>query len=123
MSSFEVTLAYFWQFASHWKNGEQSKLTLLCEAGKLHIEFNVSLDHPDNQHAKPTKKASPSQLRRQERRHPGNTKNINLENEPTSKNNLKTENISMYFPCNYCNHRFNSKLELKEHNSRKHQIL
>ena len=76
LTNLEVTLAHFWQFATHWSNGDQAKMRMSCEAGKLHLEFHVDLDHPDNQHFpnNNTKKLSPSKIRRQERRHPENVK-------------------------------------------------
>ena len=98
MSNLEVTLAHFWQFASHWKNGDQSTLIFSYEAGKLQIDFNVSLNHPDNQRYKHIMKPSPSQLLRQERRHPCMTENIKADNAQASKNNINIEYISNRIP-------------------------
>ena len=66
MSNLEVTLSHFWQFVTHWKNGQKANLNVSCEAGKLHLEFSANLDHPDLQHftMPTTKNLSPSRLRR-----------------------------------------------------------
>ena len=73
MSNLDVAIASFWQLARHWQHGEAVKLEMFSEAGSLNIQLNAKLGHPDHLHfhhlsAPPSKRKSPSQLRRQERR-------------------------------------------------------
>ena len=75
MSNLDVAVSSFWQLARHWKMGDKAKLELSCEGEKLHIQLSAVLGHPDQplfpHQTGPflsSKKKSPSQLRRQERR-------------------------------------------------------
>ena len=85
MLNLEVAVSSFWQLARHWKSGEKAKLELACEGGNLHLQLSAELGHPDHIHfpapspapsAAPScaplpassKRKSPSQIRRQERK-------------------------------------------------------
>ena len=67
-----LQVTHFWQFATHWSNGDQAKMNMSCEDGKLHFEFHADIDHPDQQQLSnnTTKKKSPSKIRSHKKIHP-----------------------------------------------------
>ena len=50
MSNLDVALASFWQLARHWKQGDNAKLELSCQAGSLELQLSAKLGHPDHLH-------------------------------------------------------------------------
>ena len=105
MSNLEVTLAHFYQFAGHWSNGDQAKLNLSCETGKLQLEFSAHLDHPDLAQFATVKKQSSSRIRWQERRHP-DTREVTKDPETMVKSEhikLKDPNDAQIQTANSCN--------------------
>ena len=127
MCSLEVTLAHFYQFAAHWKNGDKATLNLSCETGKLKLEFFTHLDHPDLEHFEKTKKPSSSRLRRQKRRHPV-TKEANKETETivqTEQTKLKESKLAetqTVHACNICGKIFETECILVGHVQEVHNV-
>ena len=123
MCSLEVTLAHFYQFAAHWKNGDQANLNLSCESGKLQLEFSTHLNHPDLQHFEKSKKSSSSRLRRQERRHPVTKEaETTVKSEPTKIKESKIAETQTVHACNICGKIFEVDNDLVYHVQNVHNV-
>ena len=68
----DFALANFWEFAKIWRNGRKAKLILSCNEGHGQVQLVADLGAADEPHFVRqqvfTKKKTPSQIRREERR-------------------------------------------------------